>query len=75
MVIHNYDVKMSSDLFQDFLAKNGAEFGELTGKRVVQSYGDVVAEHRSLTGVPAWVCWSGLVRRNFVRDWVHQNWP
>ena len=49
MVIHNYDVKMSSDLFQEFLTKNGAEFGELTGKKVVQSYGDVVAEHRSLT--------------------------
>ena len=49
VVIHPYDVKMSLDLFYDFLSKNGAEFGELTGKKVVQSYGDVIAEHHSLT--------------------------
>ena len=40
---------MSLDLFYDFLSKNGAEFGELTGKKVVQSYGDVIAERHSLT--------------------------
>ena len=40
---------MSLDLFYDFLSKNGAEFGELTGKKAVQSYGDVIAEHHSLT--------------------------
>lgn len=40
---------MSLDLFKDFLSKNGAEFGELTGKKVVQSYGDIVAEYHLLT--------------------------
>ena len=40
---------MSADLFQGFLSNNGAEFGKLSGKKVVQNYGDSVAEHRYLT--------------------------
>jgi len=40
---------MSANLFQGFLSNNGAEFGKLSEKKVVQNYGDLVAEHRYLT--------------------------
>ena len=40
---------MSADLLQDFLSNHEAKFGKLSGKKVVQNYGDLVAEHRYLT--------------------------
>ena len=46
---------MSANLFQDFLSKHGAEFGELSGIKVVQNYGNLFSEHRYLTHTVALV--------------------
>ena len=49
VAIRHFEIIMSLDSFQEFLSSHGAEYGELNGKKLVKSYGDIISEYRSLT--------------------------